>query len=238
MDSTIGVERIAETTTSVTTIDVIDALRSVDAPIVEAWLTARRRGFSLDARQLVALADARVPDRVIDLMVALSYPDRFAIASPADASQSADLTRTLADDRQILTSMYGVDDYSMYGYYPYGYSPYGWSYYSQRPIGTAYGPGYPSYLQRPVIIIVRGDGSEVINAPQHGRVVKGQGYMRGTDGVDGVNVAPPPPPSTNTERSTASNDRPAPSDTPAPNDKPASASGTSANPPRTAKPRP
>src|SRR5436190_479888 len=54
--------------------DVIEASRIIDVPVIEAWLVERADPFTLDAKRLVALADAGVSSRVIDLMVALSYP--------------------------------------------------------------------------------------------------------------------------------------------------------------------
>src|SRR6266849_3185920 len=59
--------------------DVVEASRNVDGAVIEAWLVARGARFALDAKRLIALADAGVSPRVIDLMVALSYPKAFAI---------------------------------------------------------------------------------------------------------------------------------------------------------------
>jgi len=47
--------------------------------IVESWLVEEGEGFALSARRLDQLKSAGVPDRVIDVMVALSYPGVFAI---------------------------------------------------------------------------------------------------------------------------------------------------------------
>jgi len=71
--------------------EVADAARRLDAAVVEGWLVERGAGFDVDAKRLVELADAGVPERVIDLVVALSYPKQFAI-NPAsrDADFRAD----------------------------------------------------------------------------------------------------------------------------------------------------
>jgi len=53
--------------------DVIEASRTIDVAVIEAWLVERADPFTLDAKRLVALARRRRPSRVIDLMVALSY---------------------------------------------------------------------------------------------------------------------------------------------------------------------
>ena len=57
--------------------DVIEASRELDPAVVEAWLLQRMPRFTVEARQLRQLADARVPDSVIDLVVALSRPEMF-----------------------------------------------------------------------------------------------------------------------------------------------------------------
>src|SRR5947208_1863105 len=59
------------------TSDVIDAAAHVNGVAVEAWLGELRQQFHIDARRLVEFSRAHVPDRVIDLLVALSYPDAF-----------------------------------------------------------------------------------------------------------------------------------------------------------------
>jgi len=76
--------------------DVIEASRTIDVAVIEAWLVERADPFTLDAKRLVGLADAGVPSRVIDLMVALSYPKAFAIN--AASRQGERLVRQRAGD--------------------------------------------------------------------------------------------------------------------------------------------
>jgi hypothetical protein len=64
---------------SVEIADVIEATKRADELVVQAWLAERGQGFNMDAKRLAQVADAKVPERVIDLMVALSYPRAFAI---------------------------------------------------------------------------------------------------------------------------------------------------------------
>ena len=59
--------------------DVLEVALSVDAPVAEAWLNEIEQRFTVNAAQLVRLADAGMPPKMIDLMVALSYPQRFAL---------------------------------------------------------------------------------------------------------------------------------------------------------------
>ena len=65
---------------AITTREVIEASRALDERVVEAWLLERREGIALDARALTALADAKVPDRTVDLLVAFANPSRFTVS--------------------------------------------------------------------------------------------------------------------------------------------------------------
>lgn len=100
---------------SVSLEDVINASRAVDPGVVEAWLIERRQQFAVDSRQLVQLADAGVPSRVIDAMVALSYPKVFAIGGSNDVDMHSGelaLQPEESGGRTILSTMM---------YPPYGY---------------------------------------------------------------------------------------------------------------------
>src|SRR5438128_1754373 len=167
--------------------DVVEATRRLDAAVVEAWLAVRGQGFAIDAKGLVTLADAAVPTRVIDLVVALSYPRVFAV-NPV--SRQADFLRHLSDSTgYAYTTPYGYSpfewDYLPYSYDGFydGYGPYGWNPYA--PYG--YG-GYSGGT--PVIIVVRSDATP----RPHGRLVNGRGYSEGTDAGTASQPAPAPAP--------------------------------------------
>ena len=211
---------------------VIEASRHVAAPVVEALLAERQHGFGLNAGKLVRLQEAGVPTSTIDVMVALSYPAKFAVApqrgmrSDTDQYGEWNAARSYMEDCYdpfFTSSRYGCYGsrygygYSrgrgIYGYSPYGYDPYGWNY------GT-----------RPVVVIVQPEDGEVRD-PEGGAVVKGRGYTRtgtarGTAnprGADRSTAAPARATSTSKPATTTS--------------KPASSSGSSSKPTRTAKPR-
>lgn len=161
--------------------DVIDASKHADSTVVQAWLVERGGlPFSVDANDLVQLADAGVPGSVTDVLVATSYPRKFAVERGADMNElltSRDSARVAAQylwgrgvpvDPFGLTywDMYSLRYGSMYGYpYGYGYSRYGY--------GGYYGPGYGYYLGGGPIVVVRG------SEEQHGKVDKERGYTRG-----------------------------------------------------------
>ncbi len=156
----------------VTIDDVIDASRKVDGKAVAGWLAQIRQEFDgLDSEQLIRLDDAGVPAEVIDIVVAISYPQHFALGGGgplADEAYGSD-QRTR---RVYMTSPFGYY-YSplMYGYGRYGRYGYGYPGY--------YGYGYSSYwggwgggYYRPVVV-------DVNRAPSRsggGRVIAGRGY--------------------------------------------------------------
>ncbi|HEU4643787.1 MAG TPA: hypothetical protein VFS44_15135 [Gemmatimonadaceae bacterium] len=171
----------------VTTADVIDASRSVDAPAVAAWLAALHQDFDVDAKQLVTLANAHVPDRVIDVMVALSYPKVFAIA-PSSGVAVREPSATGAGYAEEGTARTVVLDPYGYGYSPYYLDYYPWLGYGAYGLGYGYGYGlgYGWYPGGPVVVIQKPSGPP---AP-HGRVVNGRGYSRGEDGNGGASSSP------------------------------------------------
>jgi hypothetical protein len=59
--------------------NVVEALRVVDPAVVEAMLLESEASFGIDSDLLFRLDDAGVPGEVIDLMVALSFPDYFSV---------------------------------------------------------------------------------------------------------------------------------------------------------------
>jgi hypothetical protein len=164
---------------------VVEAAGAVAPPALEALLAAVQHGFDLDARTLVRLEREGVPPSVLDLMIALSHPRRFAVQEPtyvmtepgvawggashARYGYSMDCRDVFYSDlryRPECAYMFrynrlGYGYGSRYGYSPWGYDPYGWRY------GTG-----------PVVVIVRPDPSEDMS----GTLVRGQGYTRGTGG--------------------------------------------------------
>lgn len=142
-----------------TAADVVEVSRKVDAEAVRTLVAQRAEPFDLDAETLVALADAGVPEDVIDVMVAVTYPETFALGDEAGQAGPRPSDRVV---RRVYMDPY----YSPYSSrYRRGlYSPWGY-------LG-GYHPGYGSY--RPTVVVVEPRSSG------HGRVVNGRGYSRGT----------------------------------------------------------
>ncbi|MEP7306942.1 MAG: hypothetical protein ABJA98_15610 [Acidobacteriota bacterium] len=182
---------------SINTADIVEASKQVSAGVVAAWLNDIRQEFAIDKRRLIELADAKVPDRVIDMLVALAYPDAFAVppsptTSGALASRESaggggfggiDAFDTLQCENDF--SLFGFGGcspfaYSRFGYSPFGYMSYGYLPYSYSQFG--YGPygGLGSYggwyATSPTVVVIRP------NEGAHGQVVNGRGYVAGGSG--------------------------------------------------------
>src|SRR5262245_52890751 len=71
--------------TPLTLADVKDATSKVSARTLEAALVETGSSFDLSGKDLRALQEAKVPASVTDLIVALSYPDRFIVERRAHA---------------------------------------------------------------------------------------------------------------------------------------------------------
>jgi uncharacterized membrane protein YgcG len=154
--------------------DVKEAGGKLSPHALEAVLVESHASFPLNSQRLIELADAQVPDRVIDLMVALSYPKRFVVETARVDRAPA----MIVDDPFLVGFGYPIwaDSFGLYSpLYGY-YSPY---YYS--PFAYAYARGYnPFYVNGGYSII--DTGGVGINRPDRpsgsGRVVDGQGYTR------------------------------------------------------------
>lgn len=132
--------------------DVIEAAALVDAAAVEAMLLESGDEFAVDADLLLQLARAEVPENVIDLMVALSYPDYFAVHE-GDSEETWDRHRYRRSRWGWGPAFYGYG----YGYYDPYFAPFGYRYYYGRP----------------------GGGTVIVRGPRFGgKVVAGKGYTR------------------------------------------------------------
>jgi len=158
--------------------DLIEVAGKVDAAALEALIVERGDPFAVNADMLIRLADAGVPESVIDLAVAVSFPDRFAVkAGPVPIEEYA-TSADYAPRRSLYMGVgYGGFGYSPFGYgyspYGYGYSPFGYGSYGPGNYGYSnygYG-GYGYYQPSPIVVQPRSSGG--------GQWIKGQGYRGG-----------------------------------------------------------
>jgi hypothetical protein len=159
--------------------DVKEASAKVSPRAIEAALMETSARFPLSSRVLVDLDKAGVDDRVIDLMVALSYPRSFAVraSGPDDRltpfpPYGDDFFDASIDYPYLFGGPYFGPYYSNYYYSPYFFSPFGYSYLRYYP--NVFGPG--------VVILPEGGGGGggggENRPPQVGRAFDGRGYTR------------------------------------------------------------
>ena len=130
--------------------DIVDASHQVSAGVVAAWLNDVRQEFAVDAKRLVELANAKVPDRVIDMLVALAYPDAFSVPPSPTAvgalatnqgggAQSGFGTLDAFDNLDCASdfSLFGFGGCSPFAYSPFGYSPFGYMPYGYLPYASS-----------------------------------------------------------------------------------------------------
>ena len=155
--------------------DVKEASGKVASPALEAALVESGAWFRLDRRVLIDLDDAKVPDAVTDLMVALSYPDRFRVDRRIETSADAFPPSYAGADWSGIWGL-GYPYFSLYpnylGNYRYHYSPFGYAYSGLYDL-------YSPYYYYPGSFVV-GGGAPATPAENaaDGRVVNGVGYTR------------------------------------------------------------
>jgi uncharacterized membrane protein YgcG len=143
--------------------EVKEASGKVAPEAVQALLLELKGGFDLNGKKLVELADAGVARGVIDLMVALSFPQRFVVDRPVSSGVGAGSWSFDAFDQS----------------WPYYASPYLFtSYYA--PFGYRYWGGYDNYyFNGPGFVVINPNPGQVPLQPSgDGRVVDGRGYTR------------------------------------------------------------
>ena len=179
----------------ITLTEVREATQRIESKAVEAWVASRGDRFEVDADALIQLADDGVAESIIDVVVAVSYPETFSIG--ADANARALSAGELRASRAGGTSAYGTrygfgarsfywdpfyygswgnNPYSPYrgirlmGFDRYGFNGGGYPYYGGY---NPYGGGYGGWGGRYVTVQVEWTAST-----ERARVVNGRGYRR------------------------------------------------------------
>jgi hypothetical protein len=144
----------------------IAAIKEANAKLpseaLQAALLEIRDGFDINGKRLVELSEAGVPGNVIDLMIALTFPDKLVVERQSAGSFSS---AGFADYWPWYTDPFFYSSYySLFGYRSWGYFD---------PFFS--GPGF--------VVIGPGGGTVGPTEPARsgvGRVVDGQGYTRVT----------------------------------------------------------
>ena len=175
--------------------EVLEVAKRAPIALTEAWLTETRQQFAVNGQELIRLANGGMPTRVLDLMIAISNPETFAVRTPisdrnrnrgtADDGMTTGFARSRAGGNchQLDDFCYGLGGMGAWGLGWQnglnGLDPYGLRYglgglYGLNgqfgPFGGGFFPG-----GNPIIIVYRGGDSAPRNV---GRAVRGGGYTR------------------------------------------------------------
>jgi hypothetical protein len=157
--------------------EIIELSSKVEPEVLEAALVEMGRPFPVNSKLLVRLSDAKVPSQIVDLVVALSFPDEFTVermtlswvkTSPSFRPPYYDWTMYPWYWTSSAYSPYGHwywywgwdwDWYQQYAWYPYGYGYIPYSHYYRGYIPYSHYSGGPS-------------------TDSSGKLVAGRGYIR------------------------------------------------------------
>jgi len=149
---------------------VVEISDHAGAAVAGTLIAERGEPFRLDASTLRAMAAQGVPSEVLDVMVAVTWPERFAITGgagdpqatprPAEPQVRSTAERAVAPwpgpSGGVVYRGYSPWGYSYYDSYRYGY---GYSYgygYGRGGLGSRWDyPGYPHFTGPSVIVIER-----------------------------------------------------------------------------------
>ena len=161
--------------------EVEEASRNVDTEALEGWLANRSEGFAPTAGDLEGLVDAGVSESVIDVIVAKSFPETFNVDAEGAAERAAAQAGVMPVRGARRTLYYGPR-------MPFGFRTmgYGYGYVPADAFYYGYGYGYPGYWgYRPGTVIIERRSPE-----PPGRIIRGQGYTRGTPSSGGSTAVP------------------------------------------------
>jgi hypothetical protein len=150
--------------------EVIEAARKVEPEVVQAAMIEVGTKFPLNKGRIIDLDRAGVPGSVVDVMVALSFPDRFLIERNSSGGYSGG-GGGWSDPWAVASpfamySMYAPFAYQYLGYYHPIYGPgYGWVVVNpgqpDTPSRVVDGLGYTRIMPREVQPVRTGDGGTV-----------------------------------------------------------------------------
>ena len=181
---------------------IIQLSKTIDTPLLEAAMIEKKVRPSLNSQSLKQIQGAKIPKEIIDLTVALAYPDQFHIEKNGqvelrpwlDSSSSASAASSYAP-RLGITSYYPGAFYNCYssqGYLSYsGFGPLTpgscWSYYS--PLWW----DYPLYMPT-VFMVGNGSGSSAPVASRGGyaQIEPVQSYLNARHAVPRNGMYPSP----------------------------------------------
>ena len=184
---------------SITLDDVIEASKNVDQEAVEAWLATKVQSTSshprVKAADLKKLHRAGVSGQVIDMMIAVSYPEKLSLDDGSQTlSQNPQSAGGVVTYRprpsNAVNIVYYDPHFDPYGYYyygPYGYTSYRGYYYPRYSYGYMGGwrHGYSPVIIRRGHHHRRGGGGWGGGHPRRGARPRDGGWSSGGGGGGG-----------------------------------------------------
>jgi hypothetical protein len=79
--------------------EIIELSGKVESEVLEAALLETGKPFPVNSKKIAEMADLKVPSRVIDIMVALSFPEKFNLKGKA-------ITQSQTQGREIKPYYY------------------------------------------------------------------------------------------------------------------------------------
>lgn len=174
----------ADTITRWTVDDVIELSAALPPDGVQAAISEAPTPFRLNAKALTAMADAGVGDRVIDLMVGLTYPSRFVVQRSVSAGSGMGMPMGSFMYDPFFAPLIGpaamFNCYTPYAWASRGYwsgcSAYDSSIWMRSPYFYS---GYLDPWNSGWIVTQSGGGATGGTEPQaEGRLVNGRGYTQ------------------------------------------------------------
>ena len=165
---------------------IISLSKTVETVVLEAALLERNLQVKLDTKALRKMKSAGTPDSIIDLLVAMSAPDKFRIETNDQVAVQAASSSRLGNG-ETYSNPYVMAPPYYYGYY-YPWGNY-WSY------GSPFWWGYPIYTH-PGFISGGGSGGGGGGAGggtsgnSGGRLSSGSGYIQITPRDTGHQAVP------------------------------------------------
>ncbi len=155
--------------------DVIEASSKLQEQTVQAWVLEAGEPFALDARGLARLADAGVSETVIDGVVAVTFPERFAVGYDEERVEDGYSGRRYGSRypygryyNPLYLDAFYSRSYALGFYSPFGYGR-GFGF------GNGFGGGFYGGGRGVVVIGRSGSGAR----DSGGTVVRGRGFTQG-----------------------------------------------------------
>jgi len=150
--------------------EIIKLSSKVESEVLEAALLETGKSFPINSKKLRHIADSEVPARVVNLMVALSFPEKFDVQGKAISLARGTGIRK---EYQYFRTPYNYCSYNR-NYFPWHWAsstcvPYGYSYLGWYAEPERY---YPLWTW-PYYYTGGGGGAREID---NGRLISGRGY--------------------------------------------------------------